>query len=374
MVLSGHISSDTIVRTTLIGDNGNEVTAMLIDPQTLDTISGIGPTGMVTMLYFSEDGKSIYVETISTIEEKYFMEENQFTLDIDSWTPAEGMSMLGASLNITNDINVLYTVNVPVGYTDPYMVFEFNGKSYTVTNRDIDTRGKSVFKFVGVVPQMIGENIKATLYATNGGNLESVTKAEYSVKTYCVNWLAKDIDTDFRALLSDLLAYGAAAQQYNDQTDGLVNENVTGYAPGTFAEVTETVKGISGGTENDPAKWNSVALRYENAMAMKFKFTATDTTLTVKISINGKETTYKVSDLTKEGDNYVVYFRGILATEYGDVVTATFYNGDTQVGQSATYSVNSYVYSKQGDSNTALADLVKATYNYGVSASAYAGQ
>ena len=41
--------------------------------------------------------------------------------------------------------------------------------------------------------------------------------------------------------------------------------------------------------------------------------------------------------------------------------------------QSATYSVNSYVYSKYGDSNTALAELVKATYNYGVSAENYVG-
>ena len=37
------------------------------------------------MLYFSEDGREIAVETYSTINEKYFLEENQFTLDISSW-------------------------------------------------------------------------------------------------------------------------------------------------------------------------------------------------------------------------------------------------------------------------------------------------
>jgi hypothetical protein len=257
------------------------------------------------------------------------------------------------------------------------MVFEFNGNTYTVRKYDT-VDGKLVFKFVGVVPQMLGDNIKATLYATKDGKEDSVAKATYSVKEYCVNMLNNPDyanDTELKTLLSDILAYGAAAQQYNGQTDGLVNENVTGYAPGTFTEVTETVKGISGGTENDPAKWNSVALRYENAMAMKFKFTATDTTLTVKISINGKETTYKVSDLSKEGDNYVVYFRGILATQYGETVTAAFYNANgEQVGQTVTYSVNSYVYSMQNSDDEKLADLVKATYNYGVSAEAYAGQ
>lgn len=68
------------------------------------------------------------------------------------------------------------------------MVFEFNGNTYTVT--DCEPNGdKLVFKFLGVVPQMIGENIKATLYATNGGTLESVEKTTYSVKQYCVNTL-----------------------------------------------------------------------------------------------------------------------------------------------------------------------------------------
>ena len=128
------------------------------------------------------------------------------------------------------------------------------------------------------------------------------------------------------------------------------------------------------GTANASVTWKSVALRYENAMAMKFCFKA-DSDLVLKITIGERETSYNVSGLAKEGENYVVYFRGILATEYDDVVTATFYNANgEQVGQSAEYSVNSYVYSKQGDSDNALADLVKATYNYGVSASAYAGK
>lgn len=86
--------------------------------------------------------------------------------------------------------------------------------------------------------------------------------------------------------------------------------------------------------------------------------------------------TYNVSDLVADADTgyYTVYFRGILATEYDETVTAEFYYGDTQVGQGVTYSVNSYVYSKQGDSATALAELVKATYNYGASAEAYVAE
>ena len=83
LVLSGHIGSDYVITNQREGINGNIVTEMLIDPQVVD--GEMGPSGMITMLYFSEDGREIAVETYSTINEKYFLEENQFTLDISSW-------------------------------------------------------------------------------------------------------------------------------------------------------------------------------------------------------------------------------------------------------------------------------------------------
>ena len=274
----------------------------------------------------------------------------------------------GASLTITNDISVDYSATVPVGYADPYMVFEFNGETYKVTEYDTKD-GELIFSFPGVVPQMMGDNIKATLFATRDGETVSVERAEYSVLTYCKNMLKKTTDEKLRTLLSDLLVYGATSQVYMDyKTDALVTEGLA-LTPSTFASLSESDKTIVG--EADPSViWKGAALRYENAMAMKFSFAAS-ADYTVKIAINGRETTYKVSNLTKEGDDYVVYFRGILATEYGSVVSASIYDGDVQIGQSVTYSVNSYVYAKQDDLDTKLAELVQATYNYGKSAENY---
>ena len=39
---------------------------------------------MVAMLYFSEDGSQVQVEYISTVKNAYFLEENQFTVKIDT--------------------------------------------------------------------------------------------------------------------------------------------------------------------------------------------------------------------------------------------------------------------------------------------------
>ena len=70
LVLCGHDSyARDIVRKVRIGDNGNAVTEMLICPQSLDGNEERElKRGMVAMLYFSNDGKNIRVEYISTAE------------------------------------------------------------------------------------------------------------------------------------------------------------------------------------------------------------------------------------------------------------------------------------------------------------------
>jgi hypothetical protein len=47
------------------------------------------------------------------------------------------------------------------------------------------------------------------------------------------------------------------------------------------------------------------------------------------------------------------------------------YEGDTRVSSYVEYSVNSYIYSNQNNSNASLQALVRAIYNYGASAANY---
>ena len=82
LILSGHIPVEQMVVTKTQGDHGNTVTQMLIDPQTTDkTYEG---AGMVTMLYFSEDGKQVDVEYYSTIQDAHYIPENQFHMELDT--------------------------------------------------------------------------------------------------------------------------------------------------------------------------------------------------------------------------------------------------------------------------------------------------
>ena len=83
MVLCGHVDSDDVIVSKQIGDYGNVVTQVLIDPQSMDAEYGQGSKGMVAMLYFSEDGEDVQVQYYSTLKDTY-RPTTSFTLSYGS--------------------------------------------------------------------------------------------------------------------------------------------------------------------------------------------------------------------------------------------------------------------------------------------------
>ena len=80
LVISGHHPCEHIIMSQERGVHGNTVTQMLVDPQGVD--QRLGATGLVAMLYFSEDGRQVEVEYYSTVREQYFISENQFSFEL----------------------------------------------------------------------------------------------------------------------------------------------------------------------------------------------------------------------------------------------------------------------------------------------------
>ena len=57
---------------------------MLIDTQNVDKSNkDIGGLGNVAIFHFSEDGKTVQVRYYSTIQQKYYLNTNQFTFELD---------------------------------------------------------------------------------------------------------------------------------------------------------------------------------------------------------------------------------------------------------------------------------------------------
>lgn len=80
LVIGGHDVSDRIMINQAVGDSGNTVTQLLINPQGMDeflTKAGEAPAAMVAMLYFSKDGKTVDLRYYSTSRNTYFKSNNQ---------------------------------------------------------------------------------------------------------------------------------------------------------------------------------------------------------------------------------------------------------------------------------------------------------
>ena len=120
--------------------------------------------------------------------------------------------------------------------------------------------------------------------------------------------------------------------------------------------------------------WHGAGLYLTNAMAVYLTFSAEDVEgLTLSVNINGRTKVFDVSELTPAANGrYTVYLYNVMAHEFDKEITATFERNGVQVGQTLTYSVNSYVISADGYITDPVLDaLIKSVYNYGAAVEAY---
>ncbi len=270
------------------------------------------------------------------------------------------------SISICDDLSVNYYIAIS-DLESLEMRFTVNGYTKTVAGTVVGEQIKFIFD--GVAPQWIGDTVKAELLA--GGTV--IETKETSVLKY-LNALKGMTATELnmseakyaamQTLIADLLVYGGAAQIYTGHnTDALVSEGVTGSG---FTTIESTDASAENGTN---VQFTGATVFFNNVNALMFRFTATDVSdLVLKVKVNnGEEVELTFVD---NGDgSYIVTTPAIYADCFDDVYTVIAYVNGT-ADATMTYSVKSYVYSKQ-DGNGNIAELAKATYNYGIAAKAY---
>ncbi len=126
LVLSGHVGKDIVVMSQVEGKNGRIVTEILTDHQDVDNAAisdaeNKAPMGVVTMLYFMGDGKTVTVETISTSraaagKPAYYGESSQFTFELDLRGTTGDVNNDG----VTNLIDVIKTASECLTPTGDY--------------------------------------------------------------------------------------------------------------------------------------------------------------------------------------------------------------------------------------------------------------
>ena len=283
-----------------------------------------------------------------------------------------------ASPALAVDIVMNIATTLPAGFTNPYMVIEFNGVTTTLTEYTVNAgNGRYEFAFPGINPQTMGDTFHATLYATVD-SVEVSVQLEYSMLKYINSQLKKTTISDaLRTALSDLVMYGEANQVYEGyKTDALLStllESTATLTPSTFSGLDSSYnKQATNGTKDANIDLKGVTMALGSKIMVRMTvFCADAAAYTVKATINGEDFLYPVSELALAAgytDRYVVEFDQIRATQFGEEITFSFLDADgNQVGRTLEYTVYSYVQKNQNVDNESLVNLLKAIYNYGES-------
>ena len=302
-----------------------------------------------------------------------------------------------ASLTLQNNIVVNFKTTdnvfgngVMEGFTDLRAEFTYGNrvgeKMIVATSADIvkQTDGKYVVPCRQVTPSQIGDEITATLYGTYNG-VEYSYVMKYSAAEYCYSTMvSKEATDDLKTLLVNLLYYCDAARAYttyqgvdeNYKYYGSVTEELTDEqkAYRTVSTQFQSVMGLSG--EGDfTASWKSAALVLGESSAIQFRVDLGDNEdVTARVFVDDREYGRVQMEQITEGEyagQYLILVSGLAAHQMRDTVEVTLYSGETAISKTVSYSMESYVYSKQNDSDQNLVAFLQAMISYGDAAVAY---
>ena len=311
--------------------------------------------------------------------------------------PANAKITVGKRLSIGNDLTITYLVNL-TDCTNPWVKFQFYNddikgyttvevKNYgTATVEGPDGRPVEVFTFdfTGVNPQRMTDTLKATAYAEDAsGNVVEYQVADYSVAQYCSNKLAKlGQDDSLRKLIGNLVAYGAAAQVYqNYRTDNLVSTVVSGAVSTDYTDRLSSVTQYTGkvtGAAGVTIKGKTLVL--SNTFAVRVYFTVNKgvdiANVSFKVTANGKTDTVNSFEKDEKLGYYYFDYANLNATQLDSEVKFESFVNETGVGDMVTYSVNTYLakkmpnYDKSSNAYKFMAEL----FNYGCACTEYASK
>ncbi len=334
-------------------------TLAIAEGQTLTTAEG------VTLSHTHVYNREIVAEQYKTENEYEYYKSCFCGEKSDSETFKESV-FFGASISLGSDITVKYHAK-DRGFTAPQVKFTIN--HYTKTVDGVLENGEYVFIFDGVATQWIGDTIRAE-FIDNGETVEIWD--DYSVLIYLNNLKSRSAEEHgyseekynaMITLINDLLVYGGASQTYkNYRTDALVSAGVTGT---TFVPLTTTDRTVSQGKY---VTFTNANLYFDSVNHLRFRFRAADVTgLTFTVAKNNGEE--QAIEYVADGEKYLIKTEPIKAVGFDDVYTIKAYK-DGVLDATLTYSVKSYVAAMQNGGD-AVAELAKATYNYGLSAKAF---
>jgi hypothetical protein len=291
-------------------------------------------------------------------------------------------SLTGASVRLGSDLSVQYHLKISdtalLSLGSPSMQFTLNGETVTVKDYQLQN-GEYLFTLRGIAPQMIRDSIDATAFV---GDTRLCAHWNYSIYQNCMNLLQKDADAlkiseeQYRAmtaLISDLLIYGAAAQDYTKYDPSApILDGSEALTPSVGMPLTED-KPTNKESTDERVAFVGATVRFDTDNKLRIKlFIDTSVTSSATLLVNGTEVS--VSELEDLGSGFYRYTgEAVKATEFERVYNFSIAINGTEHA-TLRYSILAYAYDacQSAETSEQMKALALATYRYGKSAVLYA--
>lgn len=333
----------------------------------------------------------VIIEPTAPIKEK----DEQFVYTFDGWyvgdvkwnfsDPVTENVVLTARFIATKIVSVKMSVALS---KDIIVRFAFDDSDYT--DIEFTVNGIKAEKIDGkylydeIVPQHLGKELVINVTGKNseGETVRLVNDKRYSVKEYLFGLLGKTADELgyseeqfglMKSLVTDLLYYGKAAQDYTGyETNNYVTAGLE-ESPSEFVCPT-SVKNTTDNTGD--YTWYSAKLRYSDKIRLVFTVLGTEQPTGVIFNVGGKEISVTEGILkgSTDGKNKYEYVLDISLVDFDTVITGKIVVGEVTLEPQITYSVASYIAVQMENPviDNVEKELLKRAYCYGVSAAKFA--
>ncbi|MCQ2354492.1 MAG: hypothetical protein MJ102_05225 [Clostridia bacterium] len=232
-----------------------------------------------------------------------------------------------------------------------------------------------------ITPQCISDDMTIILYV-DGVEYDRVE--HYSARQYFLYQMeCTPVGSTLHTLCADILEYGAAVQIYRGYNlEHLANEGVTDQTEFVPLTSSSSKKFTANSEYNGTSRILAAGVDFDFDNSIFVRFSTDDFAnfgITVGTDLNGEwyeeeqdlEFWLSRGEVYPYGGNcYRFNIWSVRACDLTNMFTIRFEDNGTWVG-TLEYSLAAYVYALQNNPNEKVANLVKALYNYGLSADAY---
>jgi len=323
-----------------------------------------------------------YEPSEETTEPKYEPKESlKFTMSISVGAEMTVIyNIMGADVNSYKDFYLEVKKDVAGG--EPVTtVYGITADREQMTAKVNPATGEALMyqvTYKGINAKEMGDNFSTTLYAVGeDGTIYYGTTVVDSIKSYLVGKIdAESSIPQLKTMAVDMLKYGAAAQvRLGYNTENLVTADLTeeqlSYAT---VEIPEAVNYVAT-TGTGVAVNTNITVTSRVQLNLSCIYTTATDPNAVKCVITDSEgkVLAEIAATNKGNIMFSAIYENVGAKEMRDVINATFYEGETAISQTVSWSVESYVAQVRAKTNVAEDELnmVNAMLTYGDSVAAY---